>query len=135
MPFASDLYTWLIAQSAITSITGSGSAARVYPLASPPLDPNASVQPTLIYLQTNRQDEEVLNGKAYKVAEYEFVSMAADHMQAHTLSEALESVLDRYRGAMGSTTVQWAQLQDAYDEIDVGSGTFFVISRYRVAYQ
>jgi predicted transcriptional regulator of viral defense system len=135
MPFASDLYTWLVAQTAVTSITGNGSAARVYPLASPPLEPNDPVQPTLIYLQVNRQDEEVLNGKAYKVAEHEFVAMAATHMDAHTLSDALESVLDRFRGVMGSSTVKWAQMQDAYDEIDVGTGTFFVISRYRIAYQ
>lgn len=135
MPFVSDLYTWLTSQAAVTAITGTGSAARIYPLASPPLDPNAQIQPTLIYLQVNRQDEEALSSKGFRVAEYEFIAMAATHVDAHSLSDALETVLDRFRGTMGATAVKWAQIQDAYDELDVGTGTFFVISRYRIAHQ
>jgi hypothetical protein len=134
MPFVSGLYTWLASQAGITSITGTAAATRIYPLYAPQLDLGADIQPTLLYSQISRSDIEKLQGTAMRKTDFEFVSMAMTHEQAHLLNDALEAALNNYQGAMGAYQCRIARLQDSSDEIVPEQGVFAVISRYSISH-
>ncbi len=130
MPFVDGLYSFLSGTAGITALTGSGSSARIYPLIAPELLANASLSTTLVYAQVSRQDIELLRETAKRKTEFEFIALAETHSAAHALADALESALDRYRGAMGAYTCDFARLLDISDDVIPDTGTYVVTSRY-----
>jgi hypothetical protein len=132
MPFVDGLYSFLASQAGITAIVGSGSSARVYPLAAPQLDLNVDLQPTIVFAQLSRQDIETLKETGKRRTEFELLSMALTHSAAHSLNDAIEAALNHFTGAMGAYTCHRANLQDTSDEVIPKLGVYIVASRYLI---
>jgi len=134
MPFVDGLYSFLTATAGITALTGSGASARIYPVIAPELGLNSALSVTLLFAQVSRQDIELLRETVKRKTEFEFVALAETHSAAHELADALEAALDRYRGAMGAYTCDFARLQDISDDVIPDTGTYVVTSRYTLTH-
>lgn len=110
-----DVRTKLLATSGVTTITGSGTAARIY------VDhlPQNPVYPALVISLVSDVPEYAISGAAgVREARIQIDCLAHEHQEsddgyhtARTLGEAVITALSGFRGMAGSSEVQGALLQ------------------------
>lgn len=133
MTAAASLYAYLTAHPAVSAVAGD----RVYPVMAPQRDPNAPLEPTLVFRLASRRDTPVMNGPlTMATTEWEIAALAASYDAAHELAEAVISALNYFKGPMGGgVQVEACTLQDAADLDEVDLGFFAVLLRFEIQFR
>lgn len=130
MTLATSLYAHLTSHPAVSAIAGD----RVFPVLAPQRDPNAPLQPTLVFRLAARRDDIVLNGPmTMATTEWEIAALAADYDTVHELAETVIGALNYFKGQIGGgVRVEACTLQDAADMDEPDLGFFAVLLRFEI---
>lgn len=132
MSVESGLYSYLTAQSAVTSLV----STRIYPLAAP----QDAAMPFVVYQRISDRHEHHMGGASgVATATIQLDAYASTYLSAKAIAEALRGELQGYRGTMGSYAVRRCHLdgtQDDYEPSETAGdkGTWRVSSDYQIAY-
>lgn len=105
MTIAAGLRTFLLADSTIASLIGSGSAARLYPVKLP----QGPTMPAITYQTISGQRVHSADGASgLSGPRIQIDCWGSTYAQADALFEAVRKRLDGYRGPAGSKDIQGA---------------------------
>ncbi len=129
---AESLYSHLASNAGVAAIAGD----RIYPVLAPQKDPNAPLEPTLVFRLAARRDDIVMQGPmTMATTEWEIAALAQQYDRAHELAEAVIASLNYFKGVMGGgVRVEACTLQDAADLDEPELGFFAVILRFEIKY-
>lgn len=115
------IYAWLLQESDVTDLVGSGSAARIYPI----LAPQGKAFPRITYQVIDSPGTQQLDGPAgiYHPRVQIDCWSRGDYKTAQDLADAIVGdpgnlKLDGYRGTLGGVVVQGCHLIEQRDDFE-----------------
>lgn len=136
MTAAASLYKHLAEHPAIVPLA----QGRVFPIHAPQLPPGETLQPTLVYRLSGRNDARLLAGpRPVATTTWEIAIISADYDAGHELAEAVIASLNYFKGRMGDSDegvwVEACALEDAADSDEPELGFYAVILQFELKYR
>lgn len=131
MSFEADLITKLKATSGVTSIIGSGTSMRCYPLALP----QQPTYPAVVYRIGITGDRNLSGPSGRKNIDLSLECMDTESADARSLADALRTALDGATGAYGSTDVDMAVYISEDADYLPEVALFRITQQYRFSYK